>query len=469
MTYRRTKIVATWGPAIADEETARAVIRAGVNVVRLNFSHATTSEMEQAIPMLRRIAEEEGRTIALLQDIQGPRLRTGAAPDDGVALASGEAIVVSTEAAASAPGRIAIAYPGLADDLRPGHRILIADGAIVLRVNGVRGTELDATVEQGGIVTAQKGVNLPDSFVSIGALMDKDREDLTFGVQHQVDFVALSFVRRREDVLECRRIIRSLGASSPIIAKVEHPEAVANIEGILSASDGIMVARGDLGVEVSPERVPLLQKEMIRRAGEWGVPVITATQMLESMVEWPVPTRAEASDVANAILDGSDAIMLSAETAIGAHPLQTIQTMHRIALQAETTEPRRFGYPTKEQGHVLAAHARVLAEEVEADAMLVFTRSGHVASLLSHQRPSLPIYAMTTEPSVARRLALPYGVTPIHVRPEDEMETIGASLGTLRRRGYAEPGQRIVVLSSSHGQFEGLTDLITVQTVPAEA
>ena len=467
--HRRTKIVATWGPAIAPEPVLRRVVRAGVDVFRLNFSHATHAELETAIPLIRRIADEEGRSIALLQDVQGPRLRTGALKDGPVYLAPGESVTVAPVDEPTAAGRITIAYPQLTDDLKVGHRILIADGVMVLRVTEVSGGEVTAMVEQGGSLGGHKGVNLPDTSVSIGSLTEKDRRDLEFGVRVGVDYIALSFVRRREDVLDCRRLVSALGAKIPIIAKIESPEALTNLEGILAASDGVMVARGDLGVEVSPERVPLLQKSIIKRANEIGIPVITATQMLESMVERPMPTRAEASDVANAIIDGTDALMLSAETAVGSYPVETVETMARIAVETEESAPPQTPHRINEQGHVLAAHARQLAEELRADALLVFTRGGHTAELLSHERPSTPIYAITPDAAVGRRLALWYGVSTIITEiARDTTVMVDYGLHMLRRHGLLQSGDRVVVLGSAPTLGEGLTNFITVRTVPRE-
>ncbi len=464
-THRRTKIVATWGPAVAPEPVLRRVIRAGVDVFRLNFSHATHAELEEAVPLIRRVATEEGRIIALLQDVQGPRLRTGVLGNGPVALADGASVTIATGDEPTEPGRITIAYPRLADDLRPGHRVLIADGAIVLEVTDVDG-DISARVVKGGSLGEHKGVNLPDTSVSMGALTEKDRRDLEFGVRLGVDFVALSFVRRREDLLDCRRLVSSLGSNTPIIAKIESPEAIANLEGILGASDGVMVARGDLGVEVSPERVPLLQKRIIRRANEMGLPVITATQMLESMVERPTPTRAEASDVANAIIDGTDALMLSAETAVGAYPLEVVETMARIAVETEAEATPHVDPTAGGQGNVLAAHARQIAEQLAARALLVFTHSGRTAELLSHERPTMSVYAVTPNPGVGRRLALWYGVAPVIAEVgRDTTVMVDYGLYLLRDRGFVDAGDRVVVVGSAPTIGHGPTNLITVRTV----
>ena len=315
---RHTKIVATLGPALASEERLREAILAGVDVFRMNFSHAKREELTEAVPRIRSISAELRRPVALLQDIQGPRLRVGEVEGGGeTRLIAGSEVVVTPEDVPTTSERVSIPYPRLTADAREGDRILIADGRVVLRVTSADGGGLRAAVVTGGAVSAHKGVNLPDSNVTAESLTEKDRSDLEFGASIGADYVAMSFVRSGEDVRSCRALLRAMGSEPPIIAKIETPMAIAGLAGILQESDGIMVARGDLGVEVSPERVPLLQKHIIAKSNEAGIPVITATQMLESMVQRPAPTRAEASDIANAILDGTDAVMLSEETAIG--------------------------------------------------------------------------------------------------------------------------------------------------------
>ena len=477
-THRRTKIIATWGPSLDDEAVLRRVIRAGVDVLRLNFSHATHAQMERVIPLARRIAQEEGRTVALLQDIQGPRIRTGSLAGGGpVELTAGQAVTIVPHEAPGGPDTISVVYPHLVEDLAVGQRILIADGTIALRVTSVptlrtgrsRDGAIQAVVEQGGALGEHKGVNLPDSRLSAEALTDKDKADLAFGVRHNLDYVALSFVRRREDVLACRQHIHSLGGTAPIIAKIEHPDAIANLEEVLAASDGVLVARGDLGVEVSPERVPLIQKQVILRANELGLPVITATQMLESMVERPVPTRAEASDVANAVLDGTDALMLSAETAVGRYPVETVETMGRIALEAEQAPRPAFTSPSSDQAHQMALAARDLAKRLSARAIIVFTRSGRSAQVMSHQRPARPIYSFTDDPGVCRLAALWYGVTPIITALGDDFTAmVESGIAELRSRGLVEPGDRVVALGASPWAPGAPTNVVTVRSVPAE-
>jgi pyruvate kinase len=466
--YRRTKIVATWGPAVSEANTLRNLIKVGVDVFRLNFSHANHRDMAEAVPLIRRLAQEEGRSVALMQDIQGPRIRTGRLiGGKSVQLQSGNMLTLTSDDIEGTAQAIPIRYDRLAQDLAVGQRILIADGTIVLRVTRVVEPEVTAIVEEGGTLSERKGVNLPDTIVSAG-LTDKDRDDLTFGVQYGMDYVALSFVRRRDDILDCRSFIHQLGGSVPVIAKIENPEGITNLEEILAVSDGVMVARGDLGVELSPERVPLLQKHLIRRANQMGLPVITATQMLESMVERSSPTRAEASDVANAVLDGTDALMLSAETAIGRYPLESVQTMARIAMEAEQADTSGFTYPAQDQPHAMAMAARELAESLGADAIAVFTRGGNSAKVMSHQRPATPVYAFTDNPSVCQRLALWYGVTPILTQlSEDSTAMVTHGLQELRLRRMVAPGASVVVVGASPWVQGAPTNFVMMRTVPS--
>ncbi|MDA1035712.1 MAG: pyruvate kinase [Chloroflexi bacterium] len=448
---RRTKIVATWGPAIASDDTLRKAISAGVDVFRLNFSHSTHEEFAQAIPRIRAMANELGANIALLQDIQGPRIRTGLlSGGTPITLETGASVTIAPGDQLGSPEHIYVTYPRFVEDVNEGQRILIADGTIILRATKVNSSSVLATIEHGGTLGEHKGVNLPDSEVSAEPLTDKDVDDLRFGAEMDVDYVALSFVRRASDIEACRKVIQGFGRKTPIISKIEHPLAIENLEEVLAASDGVMVARGDLGVEVSPARVPLLQKRIIRRANEVGIPVITATQMLESMIDSPFPTRAEASDVANAILDGTDAIMLSGETAVGGFPIQTIQTMASIAVETERAERVPSRFHSDEQPYLIAEAAVSLASGIGAKAILVFTRSGQSAQTASLYRPDLPIYALTPEEPTARRLALWYAIHPV-LGPDmtelDHMLEYGST--TLKDRGAVSSGEIIVLIGSS--------------------
>jgi pyruvate kinase len=466
---RRTKIVATWGPAAATDARIRYLLRAGVDVFRLNFSHANHNEIAEVVPRIHALAAEEHRHVALLQDIQGPRIRTGLLPNgQPVQLETGSVISISAESegdASSNASHITVTYPRIAEDVSEGDRILIADGTIVLRAQASTGGTVIAQVEYGGMLGEHKGVNLPDSQVRAEPLTPKDTSDLEFGAKIDVDYVALSFVRRASDVEACRTLLRSLRRDTPIISKIEHPLAIENLEEILAVSDGVMVARGDLGVEMSPERVPLLQKHIIRRANEVGIPVITATQMLESMVDRPSPTRAEASDVANAILDGTDAVMLSAETAIGNYPIQTVETMARIAVEAESAQrlPLRFERP--EQAFLIAQSAVSLASKLDAKAVLVFTLSGQTAQTISLNKPDRPIYALTPHAAVARQLSLWYAVEPyVGLDQEDIGGMLDHGIGALRDHGAVVDGDTVVLMGSSPA---GPPNLINVRSVSA--
>lgn len=464
---RHTKIVATLGPAIASDEHLRQAIAAGVDVFRLNFSHAKHEELEHTIPRIRAISAEIGRTVALMQDIQGPRLRTGITEEtDGIRLTPGESVRVVPDDVPTTEGSVSIPYPRLANDVSRGDRILIADGNLVLRVSEVSGSDIRASVIAGGVLTSHKGVNLPDSRVTADPLTEKDRKDLAYGAFLGVDYVAMSFVRSGDDVRSCRDLLRTMGTAPPILSKIEHPQAVENLPDIIEHSDGLMVARGDLGVEVSPERVPLLQKHIIRKANEAGLPVITATQMLVSMMDNPIPTRAEASDIANAILDGTDAVMLSEETAVGQYPVEAIATMGRIALEAETAETPFHVMHPQDESHSMADAARFVAERLQVSALVVFTQSGHTAKTISHLRPSAPIYAFTPDPVVCNGLALNYGVRPIHAELSDRTEDrVLQAFALLQQRGAVSPGDRVVVFGATRIGAGGIPNDINVRTV----
>ena len=340
---RRTKIVCTLGPATSTRERLSALIRGGMNVARFNFSHGTHAEHAALMSTLREVAKEQGEFIAIMQDLQGPKIRTGKLRDKQITLKTGDKFVITAADVLGDNQQVSTTYQDLPNDVKTGDRILLADGLIELRVEKVSGQEVTCLIVNGGSLGEHKGINLPGVKVSAPSLTEKDKEDLQFGIAQQVDYVALSFVRRAEDIEDLRAILNNAGSKAKIIAKLERPEAIDNLDTILNVSDCVMVARGDLGVELSPECVPVIQKHIISRANQLNVPVITATQMLESMIINPRPTRAEASDVANAILDGSDAVMLSGETSIGAYPVETVQMMSGIAVDVEKSDLYKFG------------------------------------------------------------------------------------------------------------------------------
>ncbi len=416
---RRAKIICTIGPACHSEAAMRDLLRLGMDVARLNFSHGTHEDHARNIEHLRRAAEFEHRTVCILQDLQGPKIRTGRLEQrEPVLLQTGSRVIITPRDIAGTPTRISTTFPGLAHEIESGVRILLSDGLIELRVCSVRGKDVVCEVLNGGMLGEHQGINLPGVALSIPALTEKDRTDLEFGLKHAVDAVALSFVRSGEDVRTVKQIIAACGSDVPVIAKLEKPQAIDHLEEILEASDGVMVARGDLGVEMAPEKVPVIQKHIIQRAAEWRKPVITATQMLESMIENPRPTRAEASDVANAIFDGTDAVMLSAETATGKYPREAVAMMARIVVEAESSiEFTRSRRRRENRGLSIAesicesiANA---AKDLPMSAIAVFTETGNTARMISKYRPPAPVYAFTYIAPTVHRMNLYWGVHPL--------------------------------------------------------
>ncbi len=473
MIARRTKIVCTLGPATASAERIEALIRAGMDVARINFSHGTRDQHAATIARVREAAARLDHPVAILQDLQGPKIRTGPLANGGpVTLRDGQPFTITTRPTAGDAAAVSTTYAALPRDVAPGDRILLADGAIELRVERVAGDDIACRIVHGGRLAEHQGINLPGVAVSAPALTEKDRADLAFGVAQRVDYVALSFVRTPDDLRQARALADQLLRAAPeperprpaglhpsayaaertlpIIAKIEKPEALDQLDAILELADGAMVARGDLGVEMPLERVPVAQKRIIARANALGIPVITATQMLESMIHSPRPTRAEASDVANAILDGTDAVMLSGETAIGEYPEEAVAVMARIAVEAEGHWPaaRVEPLPGRETlAHAVAASACTLATHARASLLVVFTRTGASAHLISKQRPDAAILAYTPFETVYRRLALWWGVAPrrgeLMVSTE---ELIAWADARIQAEGIAKPGDEIVIV-----------------------
>src|ERR1700691_5731655 len=472
---RRAKIICTIGPACHSEAAMRDLLRLGMDVARLNFSHGTHEDHARNIERLRRAAEKEDRTICVLQDLQGPKIRTGRLEGrEPILLKSGSAVIITPRDIAGTPTRISTTFPDLAREVGVGARILLRDGLIELRVRTVRGKDVVCDVLNGGTLGEHQGINLPGTALSIPALTEKDREDLEFGLKHGVDAVALSFVRTAADVNMVRQIVAGMGCDTPLIAKLEKPQAIDHLEEILEASDGVMVARGDLGVEMAPEKVPVIQKYVIRRAAEWRKPVITATQMLESMIENPRPTRAEASDVANAIFDGSDSVMLSAETASGRYPREAVAMMSRIVIEAESNMgefplPRRrsdrSGLSGADTICESIAHA---AEDLPMGAIAVFTETGNTARMISKYRPQAAIYAFTHNSTVAQRTNLYWGVHPMKCEQglsSDSMVDV-AEYELLNRR-LLKPGDVLGVVAGTR-QASGSTNFMRLHVVTAE-
>lgn len=443
---RRTKIVCTIGPASSSEERLEQLMRAGMNVARLNFSHGTHENHALVIERIRTISARLGCAIAILQDLQGPKIRTGLSKDrKPILLTDNAEVVITTREIPGTSEIISTTYKALPLDVKSGDRILLDDGLLELSVLDTTETDVRCRVVHGGELREHKGINLPGVAVSAPAMTEKDRDDLRFGVMHDVDYVALSFVRRPEDILEAKQYIRELQLERsgghkkhlmaiPLIAKLEKPEAIAHLDDILEVVDGVMIARGDLGVEMPQEKVPLIQKRIITRCNEMGIPVITATQMLESMVVNPRPTRAEVNDVSNAVLDKTDLVMLSAETASGAYPVEAVQMMVRIILETEASgktarQPQR---QRLSQEKAVSHAARALSEEASVKAIVVFTQSGNTARLISQDRPRTPILAYTPSERVYRQLALWWGVWPHCIEmkgfTDELMETVGKRL-----------------------------------------
>ena len=471
---RRTKIVATLGPASDTTQRLTQLVAAGVDVFRLNFSHGTHDDHAARILRIRAASEAAGRPIAILQDLQGPKIRTGALKGGmPVMLQTGAPFTIVMEEREGDARTVSTTYTALADDAQVGERILVSDGIIELRVTAVRPGEVQTQVVHGGSLRERQGISLPDSGLSTPAVTDKDRVDLEFGLSQGVDYVAMSFVRRAADVEQLKALIAQAGKHTPIVAKIEKPQALLEIDAILEATDTIMVARGDLGVEMPLEHVPLVQKDLITAAGHHNVSVITATQMLESMIQNARPTRAETSDVANAIFDGTDAIMLSGETATGQYPVEAVEVMVRIATVTEASDRYQKQREAAHQlrraelhpnSSVAISHAaRAIAETLPIKAIVAFTQSGYTARLVSTDRPGVPIFALTPSPEVARRVALYWGVTPL-ICPFFEVlsDVDGWVNHNLPALGLAAVGDQVVITGGHPMAAHGATNFLKV-------
>ncbi len=452
---RRARIIATLGPATREQERLTALLEAGMDAARLNFSHGTHEDHAHYMQAVRRAAQRLGRPVTILQDLQGPKLRTGPTIDDiPIRLETGQSIQLTSEAGPSTPERISVPCPSMASDLHPGARVLLRDGEIQLQVVRIGGGQVIAEVTAGGDLGPGAGVHFPGLCLSSEALSEKDLADLAWGVKHGIDAVALSFVRRPEDVRAIRRVMakQAPGPLQPwVIAKIERAEAVEELPGILAEADGVVVARGDLDLDVSSERVPSLQKRIIREANAAGKIVITATQMLESMIRSPRPTRAEVSDVANAVFDGSDALMLSGETAVGDYPVEAVEVMHRVIVDAESNASLQRPVETavQDDAEATARAARALVSDRDVAAIAVFTRSGRTAQLMAKTRPPVPILAFTPEECTFNRLNLCWGVEPHRVPLAVSVEAMLEDVERLlRSKGRVQPGQQIVLVAS---------------------
>jgi pyruvate kinase len=469
---RKAKIVCTLGPASNSEAVLRDLMRLGMDVARLNFSHSTHEEHARMIDRIRKVAGREGRTICILQDLQGPKIRTGRLKyRTPVALKSGSHVTITPRDIAGTASLISTTFKTLAQEVEPGSRILLADGLIELRVRAIHGEDVECEVVNGGLLGEHKGINLPGTIVRVPALTEKDEKDVEFGIQHGVDMIAASFVRTAEDVRMAKRLVARHKSDAWVIAKLEKPQAIEQLEGILDVADGVMVARGDLGVEVPPEKVPTIQKHIIRRAAEWRKPVITATQMLESMVENPRPTRAEASDVANAIFDGTDAVMLSAETASGKYPREAVTIMGRIIQEAEShTEDsllRRRHRRTLSISETICESVAHAAQDLDMRAIAVFTETGTSARLISKYRPECPIYALAPSRPVCARLNLMWGVHPVLCEIDRQAEDMVVKAESLLRERNAVQQDDVVAIVAGTRTTSGSTNFMRLHVIGA--
>ena len=472
----KAKIVCTLGPSTRAVETIVSLIQAGMDVVRLNFSHGTLDDHLVTLQNVREASRLTGVELTILQDLQGPKIRIGDLSVPFIELKQGDQFIITTDQIIGGPGRVSTTHEHLTKDVQPGEPILLDDGRIRLRTVSVSGNDVVCDVVIGGRLSPHKGINLPGVSVTTSSLTEKDRRDLEFGLKQNFDYVALSFVRTADDIRDLRMMIAGLIENErflPIIAKVEKPQAVAHIDEIIEEADGIMVARGDLGVEIPPEDVPMLQKMIVRKCNRAGKPVIVATQMLESMINNPVPTRAEASDVANAVLDGGDAVMLSGETSVGKYPLEAVQIMDKIVKKVESGHgedirvPERSGESIESRHDALGRAACVLAEQMNAAAIVVVTRSGQTAKVISRYRPRPKIIAITDRPKILRRLNLFWGVQGVVIdRLADDSDV---ALHDIQQRlvdtGMVQHGEYMVVLAGQPFFARGSTNFIKVEKV----
>ena len=465
---RRTKIACTLGPATNSPEMIAGLIQAGMNVARLNFSHGSRRQHLDTIRRIREISATLGEHVAILQDLQGPKIRTGTLKSTPINLRSGQRFTITTDQITGDGQRVSTSFEPLPKVLKPGDSVLLSDGLVELEVDSVSDADVVCVVKHGGMVGERTGINLPWVDVGGDSLTDKDLDDLKFGLEQGVDIVALSFVRSARDVEVLRRRINQSGYEQPIVVKLEKPQAIDELDRILELADGIMVARGDLGVEAGPERVPVLQKRIISAANQARIPVITATQMLESMIDNPRPTRAEASDVANAVFDGSDAVMLSGETAIGQNPIQAVRMMDRIVREAETLAVGAYRNPPPvarlHYAGSLALAASQAAASLDAAAIVTRTQTGYSAQLASSHRPSVPIVAVTHDDVIARRLGMVWGVYPVVVPPAESLDVLLKRMElAASATGLIDKDDILVMLATSSPDASGHMNLMEIR------
>jgi pyruvate kinase len=468
----KAKIVATIGPASSGAENLERLIKAGLAVARLNMAHGEYEAIARNIRTIRQLSLKLGRPVAILADLAGPKIRTGPAPEGGLELGAGDELVLTTEPSPESPKAIGVTYRDLPKDVKPRQSILLADGTIELEVLKVNTTEVTCGVKVGGTLLSNQGINLPQSIISTPTVTDKDRADLDFALKHDVDLVALSFVRHLQDIIELKKLIKAGGKRCPVIAKIEKREALEELDEIIDGADGVMIARGDLGVELPAEDVPILQKDIIRRAQKRGKVSIIATQMLDSMIRSPRPTRAEASDVANAVFDGADAVMLSGETAIGKYALESVSTMARIVERAEASvdydrllrERRRWASETVSDAISYATCH--LSSVLSSAAIVTSTETGRTAKEISRYRPKAGIVAVSPNRETVRQLMLWWGVTPVLTAAATSIDQmLETALTETKRTGLAKAGDRVVVTAGTLINVPGTTNLIKVETL----
>ena len=465
---RRTKIICTIGPASESREKIKELLMAGMNVARLNFSHGTHEEHGVRMSALKEEAAKVGKHLGILLDTKGPEIRTGMVPESGITLINNAEYILDTQTALGTSERVGITYQELWRDVAPGTHILIDDGQLDLEVVSVKPEEIKTKVKNGGILKSQKGVNVPGVSIRLPGVTEKDIEDIRFGVAQGIDFIAASFTRKASDILAVRQIVEEMGATVQIIAKIESQEGIKNLDSILEVVDGLMVARGDLGVEVPVEEVPVYQKEMIRKCNLLGKPVIVATQMLDSMIRQPRPTRAEASDVANAILDGTDAIMLSGETAAGQFPVEAVRMMDKIAKRTEATllETKTTRHPLHHVAESISYACYTIADDLNATAILTPTQSGITARMISKYRPKALIVAATPFSEVARRLTLQWGIEPLVVQESPGTDQLlSVAVTSALDKNYIQTGDIVVITAGVPVGQVGSTNMIKVQVV----
>ncbi|EME65715.1 MULTISPECIES: pyruvate kinase [Rhodococcus] len=462
---RRTKIVCTMGPATADPEVLRELVDAGMDVARLNFSHGAHADHEAHYRRVREASDTSGHAVGILADLQGPKIRLGRFAEGPTVWKTGEIVRITVDDVEGTHDRVSTTYEQLAEDARPGDRLLVDDGKVGLVVEHVEGSDVVCRVTEGGPVSNNKGVSLPGMNISVPALSEKDIEDLEFAMRLGVDFVALSFVRSPADIELVHEVMDRVGHRVPVIAKLEKPEAIENLEAVVLAFDAVMVARGDLGVEMPLEEVPLVQKRAIQIARENAKPVIVATQMLESMIENSRPTRAEASDVANAVLDGADAVMLSGETSVGKYPVETVRTMARIiaAVESDPTRVPALTHVPRTKRGVISYAARDIGERLEAKALVAFTQSGDTVRRLARLHTRLPLLAFTPVPHIRSQLALTWGTETFSVEPVDTTDVMVQQVdAALLSLGRYQRGDLVVIVAGSPPGRSGSTNLIHV-------